>query len=174
VRYYLKTISSLLVATAVLLGGCGYRLTSHPDLVSPVSGKNVAVEVFVNRSYRANLGAIMAGRLAETLAMRSGGRVVSVEDADLVLTGTVLGYANNPVSYSAADTVKEYRARVTVEAVLTEKHTRKVVWKGTLAWFQDYPVNSVVALQQNNEEAAIEEACDRLSQQIFERVASGF
>jgi outer membrane lipopolysaccharide assembly protein LptE/RlpB len=174
VRNYLTSISALLLAAAVLLGGCGYRLTSHPDLASPVTGRKVAVEVFVNRSYRANLGAIMAGSLAETFASRTGGRVVSAEDADLVLTGAVLGYSNNPVSYTAADTVKEYRALVTIEAVLSEKHTRKVVWKGNLAWFQDYPINAVVSLQQNSEEAAIREACDRLSLQIYERVVSGF
>jgi outer membrane lipopolysaccharide assembly protein LptE/RlpB len=162
------------MAASFLLGGCGYRLTSHPDLVSPVSGRKVAVEVFVNKSYRSNLGAIMAGSLAETFATRGGGKVVSVDEADLVLTGTVLGYSNNPASYTAADTVKEYRALVTVEAVLTEKLTRRVIWKGNLSWFQDYPVNAVVALQQNSEEAAIREACDRLSQQLYERVASGF
>jgi hypothetical protein len=127
----------LLAAAAFLLGGCGYRMTAHPDHVSPVSGRKIAVEIFVNKSYRANLGAVMAGSLGETFALRSGGRVVSVEDADLVLSGAVLGYSSNPVSYTAADTVKEYRALVTVEALLTERLTRKVVWKGSLSWFQD-------------------------------------
>jgi outer membrane lipopolysaccharide assembly protein LptE/RlpB len=162
------------MAAALLLGGCGYRLISDPGLASPVTGKKVAVELFNNRSYRANLGAFMTGSLSETFALRSGGNVASVADADLVLSGTVLGYSNNPVSYTAADTVKEYRALVTVEALLTERRTHTVVWKGNLSWFQDYPVNSVVALQQNSEEAAIREACDRLSQLIYERVASGF
>ena len=174
VRYVLKMTPALLLAAVMLMGGCGYRLTAHPDLTSPVSGKNVAVEVFVNKSYRADLGTIMAGSLTEAFALRSGGRVVGEGEADLILTGAVLGYSNNPISYTAADTVKEYRALVTVEAMLTEKKTRKVVWKGNLSWFQDYPVNAVVALQQNSEEAAIREACERLSQQIYERVASGF
>jgi outer membrane lipopolysaccharide assembly protein LptE/RlpB len=174
VRYYLKSIPVLLMAATFLLGGCGYRLTAHPDHASPVTGRKVAVEVFANRSYRANLGAIMAGSLTETFAARSGGNVAKPEDADLLLSGTVLRYSNNPVSYTAADTVKEYRALVTVEAVLTEKRTLKVVWKGDFSWFQDYPINADVALQQNSEEAAIREACARLSLQIYERAASGF
>jgi outer membrane lipopolysaccharide assembly protein LptE/RlpB len=179
----------LLIPVVLSICGCGYRLTSDPNLPSPIAGKKISIPVFANKSYRANLGAIVAGSLVEEFARRSGGRVVTEEGADLLLTGTVISYSSNPVSYSAFDRVREYRATITVEAVLTEKSTRKVVWKGTIPWSQDYPVSrrkavflnitgavqqTDVALQQNSEEAAIREICAKLAQQFYERIAAGF
>lgn len=161
-------------ALLIVICGCGYRLTSHQDLPSPVAGKKIAIPVFVNKSYRANLGALMTESLVDVFARRSGGKVVSEDAADLVLSGTVVSYSSNPASYTAADTTKEYRAVVAVEGTLTEKNTMKVLWKGTISWGQDYPVNSVVALQQNNEEAAIREACAKLAQIIYDRTSAGF
>jgi len=192
----LKSFFFLLIPAVVSLSGCGYRLTSNPDFSSVITGKKVAIPVFTNKSYRANVGAVLAGSLVDEFARRSGGRVVGENAADMVLTGTVLSYASDPVSYTAADKVKEYRAVIAVEATLTEKNTHAVVWKGALSWSQVYPVNTnfelrqstivfpntttatvlenTIALQQNNEDAAIREICAHLAQQIYERVTSGF
>lgn len=189
-----KIFFSLLIPAVLSLSGCGYRLTSNPDFSSVITGKKVAIPVFTNRSYRANVGAIMAGSLVDEFARRSGGKVVGENAADLVLAGKILSYASDAVSYTAADKVKEYRTVIAVEATLTEKNTHKVVWKGVLSWSQVYPVNTNyelqqssivspnsstalqnnIALQQNNEEAAIREICAHLAQQIYERVTAGF
>ena len=187
-----KQFLSLLVAAVLFLAGCGYRLTSNPNIPSPLSGKKIAVPIFVNKSYRANVGGIVADSVVDEFARRTGGRVVREDAADLILSGTVLTCTNTPVSYDANDNVKEYRMLATVEATLMEKSTRKVLWKGTLAWGQNYPafvvqqnvvvfqtVTSAVqqtfnALQQNSEEAAIREVGARLAEQLYERVAAGF
>jgi outer membrane lipopolysaccharide assembly protein LptE/RlpB len=195
VRMSRISLLSLLLPAVFSLGGCGYRLTSNPDLASPVSGKKIAVPVFANKSSRANVGAILTGSLVDEFARRSGGKVTSEKSAELILTGTVLSYSSTTVSYSAADKVREYKSLITVEATMTEKETSKVVWKGVISWDQTYPVNtniavrnssivfqnststmlpSNIALQQNNEEAAIREICARLAQQIYQRVATGF
>ncbi len=169
-----KLILVLAIPALFALGGCGYQLTSHPSLATPVSGKRIAVPLFVNKSYKPNLGAFMTESLVDLLATRSGGKVVDEEKAELLLTGTIVSSSNNAISYSAADTVMEYRAIINIEAALTEKKSQKVLWKGTLSWSQDYPVNTVVALQQNSEEAAYREICDKLALQLYEKVADGF
>jgi outer membrane lipopolysaccharide assembly protein LptE/RlpB len=189
-----KIFIFMLIPVILSLDGCGYRLSSSADYASPVKGKKITIPIFSNKSYRANLGAIVTGSLVEEFARRSGGKVVNEDAADLMLTGTVISYSSNPVSYSAFDRVKEYRGTITVEATLTEKNTRKVVWKGTISWSQDYPVNSKivarrnvvflnrsvavlgtdVALLQNSEDAAIREICSKLAQLLYERVSSGF
>ena len=179
-RYF----SCLLLIAGVLLNGCGYHPTGVQGLPAAVAGKKIAVPVFVNRSYRANVGAILAESLTDETARRSGGLVVSEESADLVLSGTVLSYTTSAVSYSAADTVKEYRAVITIEAILAERVSHAVVWKGTLSWSQDYPANSnftvpqnnvdTIALQQNNEEAAIREICEKLALQLYQKISQGF
>ena len=188
-----KVFFSLLIPAVISLSGCGYRLTSNPAFSSVITGKKVAIPVFTNKSYRANVGAVLAGSLVDEFAWRSGGKVVGEHEAELVLTGTVLSYVSDAISYSANDTVKEYRATITVEATLTEKKTDKVVWKGVLSWSQVYPVNTDydlqqistvfqnnnivrqdIALQQNHEDAAIREICAHLAQQIYELVTAGF
>ena len=168
----------------VLLTGCGYHLSATSGLPPAMVGKKIAIPVFINKSYRANVGAILTGSLVDEFARRSGGKVTSEESADLVLTGTVLSYATSAVSYTAADTVKEYRAVMTVESTLTEKGTRKVIWKGTLSWSQDYPANTTftlqqgsvdtIALQQNSEETAIRELCKKIALQLYQNVSAGF
>jgi outer membrane lipopolysaccharide assembly protein LptE/RlpB len=169
-----KIFLFLLIPAVLSLAGCGYQLKSQLDYSTPVAGKKISVPIFANKSYRANLGAFLTGSLVEEFARRSGGNVVSEDAADLILSGAVMTYANNPVSYTSDDKVREYRATITAEATLMEKNTRKVVWKGAVSWSQVYPVNKVNALQQNSESAAIRELCDKLAQQIYERVATGF
>jgi outer membrane lipopolysaccharide assembly protein LptE/RlpB len=173
-----------MTAFLLLLSGCGYHLSNTSGLSPAVVGKKIAIPVFANKSYRANVGAILTESLVDETARRSGGMVTSEEAADLVLNGTVLTYTTLPVSYTALDTVKEYRAVINVEATLTEKNTQKVIWKGTLSWSQDYPANTTftlsqsgidpIALQQNSEEAAIREICNKIALQLYQKISQGF
>ena len=158
----------------MLLTGCGYHPTGAPGFPNAMTGKKVVIPIFANKSYRANVGAILTGSLVDEFARQSGGKVTAEGNADLVLTGAVMTYSTSPVSFTAADTVKEYRAVMTVESALTEKNGGKVIWKGMVSWGQDYPANSDVALQQNAEAAAIKEICRNLSQQIYHSISEGF
>lgn len=158
----------------MILNGCGYHMSGTPGLPPAVAGKKIAIPVFVNKSYRANAGAILTESLVDEFARRSGGLVASAESADLVLSGTVLTYTTSAVSYSAADKVKEYKAVMTVESTLAERTTRQVIWKGVLSWSQDYPTNTDIALQQNCEEAAIREICRKVALQLYQKISQGF
>lgn len=138
------------IVTAVFaLAGCGYKLTSDPTLVSRLSGKKVAIPMFTNKGYRANVGAILTSSLVEEFAKRTGGRVTREDAADLILSGAVITYASTAASRSQFDRVKQYRSTVTAEATLTEKATGKVLWKGTLTWSQDYPVPTMPVRNQH-------------------------
>jgi outer membrane lipopolysaccharide assembly protein LptE/RlpB len=164
----------LFLIVCLILTGCGYHLSATSGLPPAVAGKNLAFPIFTNKSYRANVGATLTESLVDEFARRSGGKVMSEESADLVLNGTVLTYATSPVSYSADDKVREYRAVITVESTLIERTTRTVIWKGVLSWGQDYPANTDVGLQQNSEEAAIQEICRKVAQQVYQKISEGF
>jgi len=169
-----KFLWHLFLIVCLFPTGCGYHLSATSGLPPAVAGKNLAIPMFTNKSYRANVGATLTESLVDEFARRSGGKVVSEESADLVLNGTVLTYATSPVSYSADDKVREYRAVMTVESTLIERNTRTVIWKGVLSWGQDYPANSDVGLQQNREEAAISEICHKVAQQVYQKISEGF
>jgi len=173
----------IILAAVTLLNGCGYHHMGVSGLPPALAGKRIAVATFTNRGYRAKMGAILTGSLIDEFAKRTGGLVVAEKDAELKLDGAILSYTTSAISYTAADTVKEYRAVVTAECSLTERSSGKVVWKGTVTQWQDYPVNSAVAgppnsdavaLQQNSEDAAIREISRKIAQQVYQDVSDGF
>jgi outer membrane lipopolysaccharide assembly protein LptE/RlpB len=166
-----KIVLAALLALS-LVGGCGYRQVAQRGPLSEANGVNVTL--FANRSYRPGVEGILARDLVDEFALRSGGKVLPGEKAQLELTGVVLSYGTLPVSYTAQDTIKEYRAVITVQATLRELQTQKVLWKGDLAGEQTFPVNANIALQQNAEEAAIAKICRRLSEDIWQKIGERF
>jgi len=162
----------LSIAVICALAGCGYRPIKTMGALSQGNGVNVVL--FANSSYRGGMEAQLGRELVDELARRTGGRVVSGDDASTVLTGTILSYDSDAVSYSASDTIREYRAAMRVEAVLRDAKTQKVLWKEQLTETQVYPVNTNIALQQNAEDAALRAICRKLSQDIWHRISERF
>jgi hypothetical protein len=135
--------------------------------------------MWTNKSYRPNLEAVLTGYLIDEFAFRSGGKVAAVDAADLLLTGTIIAYTTAAASYTAADQVKEYRVTMTIDAALTEKRSEKVLWKGRLSAGQDYPTTDYtipqhIALQQNSEDAALQEVCRKLARELFHKMSENF
>ncbi|GFO68443.1 hypothetical protein GMLC_20220 [Geomonas limicola] len=157
---------------AALMGGCGYRAVLHDEPL--FANQGVDVVVFANRSYQAGVEGVLARSLVDELALRTGGRVVTGPSATLELTGTVLSYGSSAVSYNAQDQIREYRLDISVEAVLRDRVTQKVVWKGELVESQTYPVNLNLALQRNSEEAAAAKVCRRLAEDIWQKAGDRF
>jgi outer membrane lipopolysaccharide assembly protein LptE/RlpB len=155
-----------------LLGGCGYHTVAARDPISGANGVNVTL--FANKTYRPGVAGVLARDLVDELALRTGGRVLSGDEAQLELVGAILSYSAEPVSYTAQDAIREYKISIKVEALLREHRTQKVLWKGELTEDQVYPVNTNLALQQNAEEAAAAKVCRRLSEEIWQKIGERF
>jgi outer membrane lipopolysaccharide assembly protein LptE/RlpB len=165
----------LLCATLLALlvsSGCGYHAVANRSPLGDANGVNVVL--FANKSYRPGLEGILGRELVDELALRTGGRVLSGDEAQLELTGSVTSYTTLPVSYTSQDTIKEYRTAIKVEATLREKQTQKVVWKGELTEDQTFPVDPNIALQQNAETAASQRVCRKLSEDIWRKISERF
>lgn len=169
-----KTLPLLagILLLAALLGGCGYHAVLREEPL--FAGQGVDVVVFANRSYQAGVEGVLARSLVDELALRTGGRVVTGNEATLELTGTVLTYGSSAVSYNSQDQIREYRLDISVEAVLRDRITQRVVWKGELVESQTYPVNLNLALQRNSEEAAAAKVCRRLAEDIWQKSGERF
>lgn len=165
------TLCLLFVALS-LLNGCGYRLPSQTAKPA-VAGSTIGIALFANRSFRPNLESVLTNELVDEFAKRSVFTVVPGE-GDLSLNGAILSYGTSAVSYSGTDTVREYRAAMTVEATLRRSASQQVLWKGTLSWSQDFPANTNIALQQNNEEAAIQEISRKIARQLYIKITEDF
>lgn len=170
-RSHLKIIVAALLVLA-FVSGCGYHPVTARGPLAAANGVNVTV--FSNKSYRPGVEGILAREMVDEMALRTGGRVLPGDRAELELTGVILTYTVLPVSYTAQDTIKEYRNVISIQATLREKQTQKVVWKGDLIEDQSFPANANVALQQNAEEAATVKICRRLSEEVWHKVGEQF
>lgn len=175
-----RIIIIIAVSAALLIAGCGYRLTGSMEAHSLITGKTIAIPMWRSKIFRPYLESVLTGSLVDEFALRSGGMVVAEESADLVLTGAIISYTTVAASYTQADQVREYRATMTVDSTLTERRSQKVLWKGSISSSQDYPASidvtapNRIALQQNSEEAALREISRKLAQQLYQRVTENF
>lgn len=164
--------SLVILILSLCLGGCGYRLP-NAAVTPELSGKTVRIALFGNRTFKPNIEGILTNKLIDEFSLHSGTFVVS-GDSDFIITGEILSYGASAASYSAADIVREYRATMTVEAVLRRKETQQIIWKGSVSETQIYPANTNVAFQQNSEEAALRELARAVAQKLYHHIAQGF
>lgn len=162
--------SLLLLLGASLLSGCGYRVAG---MKRDIAGKTVEISIFANKSYRPNIEATLTDMIIDEFVKREERRLVE-SGGELVVSGAVLSYGTTAVSYTATDTVKEYRAAVTADVVLRRKETGQVQWKGTLSATQDFPANDDLVLQQNSEDTAIREICRKLARDLYLHLVEDF
>ncbi len=175
-----KIICFMALAVLGVLSGCGYHLSSEAQTPSLTAGKTIAIPMWRNKSYRMNLEGVMTGCMVDEFAFRSGGMVVSEDAAELLLNGTIENYITEAVAYTSVDIVREYRITMTVSATLTEKKSQKVLWKGMLSANQVYPalidpnVPNRIALQQNNEDAALLEISRKIARELYQKMSENF
>ena len=160
----------MLVLATLLVCGCGYRFTADSGTrLAP--GQTVWVPFFKNATVYANASVALKRALFEQFAeQRAIMPAATAEQGDLLLEGTLTGYGAGVVSYSAADTAKEYRLTVSAEIKVRKRGAAKEskpLWKGTVSAWQDYPVAATVELQRSSEDAALTAACRKLAQQLI-------
>ena len=162
----------LILLAALFVSACSYSpVIQH----GPLAGANgVNVVLFANKSYRAGVEAVLAQEMINEFNFRTGGKVLPGDRADYELSGVVLSYNSEPVSYTAADVIREYNAILSVQATLRDQKSHRVVWKGDVTEQQVYPVNANIALQQDAEEAAIEKISRRISERIWQKLGERF
>lgn len=164
----------LLVLFTLMLSACGYRLQGRSDNL-PGNVRNLHVELFRNDSYEPFLENTVTNEMVGRFARH--GRIEIVEQLSLaggVLGGRIVQYSNSALSYDRNDDIAEYRSNMTVEAVLRRVENGEVLWKGTVAWQEDYAVSSDKVLQDDREQAAIQEISQRLADELFSHMIDNF
>lgn len=168
-----KYFSGILLLTVFCLAGCGYHAVNWESSPYAGAGKTVNIGIFANKTYKPNLEGILADSIVDEFARRKSLDVVSSE-GDLTLSGDVVSYGYGAVAYSSSDVITEYSASMAVSATLRKSKTQQVLWKGTLSWSQTFPANASIALQQNAEDAAIQEICRKIAQKLYINIVSNF
>lgn len=169
-----KFLCLILLISSIIAAGCGYRPAAGDVQTRFGEGETISIPIFANKTYKPNLENILLNDLIDEFSKRRGLRIKEMDSSDYTLGGEVLTYSKVAVSYTGYDIVKEYRATMTIAATLRKNTTQRVVWRGTLSWSQDFPANTDIAIQQNSEDAAIQEISRRLAQQIYLKLIEEF
>jgi len=149
--------SALVVLLAALLSSCGYHLSGTGGLV-PEGTRLVAVPVFINGTNEPYVDVEVTQAVVQEFLTDGRLKVVSPEEAELVLHGKVTKYEVLPLSYTASAHIQQYKVSLTVDASLDDLRTKKVLWheKGIKSLFiSDYAVAySIVTTPTGTNEAA--------------------
>ena len=117
----------LAMGLALGLSGCaGYNL--GPTNGQVAGAKSVQVNPFLNETMQPQLGDDVTNQVRKQL-QRNGTFHLANEDADIVVTGTLVSYIRIPLAFQPNDalTVTDYSIRVMAQVTAKERSTGKVL-----------------------------------------------
>lgn len=166
-----NSFATLCATSAIgLLAGCGYHVAGKADTV-PKTVKNIYIPAWTNNTVKYKLSDSLPQDIAREFIARTRYRVVKkAEDADAILSGSVVNYQAFPTVFDpASGRASGVQFAVTLAATLTERATGKVIYtRPSFAFSQRYEIST-------KPEVYFEEsgpAMDRLSKEVARSLVS--
>lgn len=169
----MRLIAALLLAT---LAGCGYHVAGRTDLL-PDTVHTIAIPAFGNATIRYKLTDRMPQALAREFITRTRYRVVNDPgQADAVLNGTILSYANYPTVYDPqTGRANVADLRVTLQVTLTERATGRVLYqRPSFDVSERYQISPVAAEYFEESDFALRRASEQVARQVVTAVLENF
>jgi hypothetical protein len=132
------------------LSCCGYSTRS----LLPEYLQKVHVGLFQNRTLKSGLDELATNSVIEAFRSGSNLRVVDEAGADLVLEGSVSGYSKDPHTYTADQTILEYRIMVKYSVRCVDRVRNEVFWEGDISDWALYDVDEDQAVNEAAKKAA--------------------
>jgi len=157
---------ALLLALFLLLSGCGYHFAGQGGLLSGQI-QRVRLPYIVNYTTEPYVETLLVSKVTDELGRAGVSEVHSDREADAVLRISIQHYSNTALSYDADDEIAEYRVTMTVAASLVRAQGGEPLWQDVLSWDAAYATLSDKALQDDSEQEATAEVCQRLAEEIL-------
>lgn len=110
------------VALAVVATGCGYHLVGTGSTSLPPHLKNLYVSPFVNQTVRAELDQRLTEEVTQEWVRRGRFQLVSAADqADAVVSGTIVAVNTAPVRFDEQGRVTQYQFTVTADVQIVDR-----------------------------------------------------
>ncbi len=135
-----KKIGIIFILLLIFISlSCGVY-TLNPKGKSDIS--TVAVERFTNTTPEFGLADRMTDDVIDALIADGNLNVVSIENADAVLTGELVRYERKPYEYTENDVVTTYSVIMDFEIVLKKADSDAEIWKERISQTGTYLVDS--------------------------------
>jgi TolB-like protein len=153
-------------ALASQAGGCGVY-TTRARLPSHL--KTVYIETFENKTNEYLLPQQIAEGLVARFQDEGDLRVVTSPAADATIEGTILDYAEEPLSYVGSGDVLQRKVRITVDVRFVDQLDDKVLWedKQMERW-------AVYDSQTEQKDDGIRRTVDKLATDIITQALKGW
>ena len=128
----MKTQVAFLLAVALLLSGCGYKLGEiRPTPMRAV--RTLAVANFKNKTYKQRVDVLFADTLVKRLQQDGTYQIVPMESADAILNCTITKIERNGIRSVQNDVLatSEFALRVLVEYEVQDRVTGEILMHGS-------------------------------------------
>jgi outer membrane lipopolysaccharide assembly protein LptE/RlpB len=124
-----RAAGALLLVAATAAAGCGYRLVGTGDTGAvPKHLRTLHVAPFVNQTTRAELDQRLTEEVSQEWVRRGRFQLVpSADQADVVMTGTIINAAVTPVRFDSQGRATEYQLSVGADISFVDRTGEKPV-----------------------------------------------
>ena len=159
-------VGRVVVAVALLVCGCGYHLASgdlkQAGTIAIVTPRNDAREPGYER--------VLADALRRELLRRAGARLAEdPAQAELVVSGRIVGVDTSPRSFSSVVLALEYEANVSVE-LRARRGDVDVVESSRLSESERYLASADIEAQRKNRDEALRRVASVLAARFLDQV----
>ena len=155
----------LLIGVALSVSGC-FRYSFTGSL--PPHLKTMAIPALEDRTSELGLRESVSDALSAAYRSDNSLRLVDEQRADAVLTGEISSLVEAPYTYTASETVTEYRITITAQFKFYDKVKSKVLFEGTVSGWGGYDPAS------GRREDALSIAIKRLAEDVVTKTMSGW
>jgi len=125
VNVFGKPLLSLL--SVLILSGCAYTL--GPTNGQIAGAKSIKVQAFVNAALEPRLSEYVVNSIRKNIQRDGTFRLETSSDGDIIVTGTILKFERNELSFQPGDVItpRDYRVSIVAQVTARERITGKVL-----------------------------------------------
>lgn len=170
----LRLISTALFALTLIVG-CGYTFAPQGEHIDRRI-RHIYVEPFSNKTVQAELENYMRTAFIDQIIQNSRFKAVgSVEQADAVISGSVLNFNTAALSYRKSILAAEERATVMLEVSLRDLQTGKTLWSSrTVTGRVDYKLEDDINLLTATRKISFTKLARDTAEKAFNLMMSNF
>jgi len=167
----------LFMMLVAVLPACGYRFAPAGGVV-PEGAKTIGIMTFLNGTKEPYVDLEVTKAVVDEFLADGRLKVVSSENADLILKGTVTKFDITPAAYTTERYVQSYVISIVMNVSVEEVKTHKRIWqeKGVGSVFtSSYGVApGDISATKTAKEAAIKNASRDIASTLRSRLLEGF
>lgn len=164
----------LALISTLLLGACGYHFADTTGSL-PEGVTQIQVVQFENTTSEPYLEQRLTDDVIDQLRRHREIRLVVTEDqAEAILSGVIVTFSSNALSFSQDDQIGTYRATLVADVMLRRSNSDELLWSGRSRWSTEYNATIDVAQQSDLKERALNELSRRLAEEIYYQLLDNF